>query len=489
MPMYRSASFARSLGAAAALMLLLAAPSGVAINVSVAQIDSSRLLLAQTVGVYASATDDEGNPMPGLRQENFRVLESADGTSWRERTITSFTPNAGGTQGIAFLLLIDNSGSMYDTVAGTRTTDAALMRITAAREAVRTFLASMTNPADRVGLVDFNTFYHVLSPPAAERERIAGLLDGIDRPTPDQAYTELYASLASASREFAGIGGRKAIIVLSDGENYPYAEHSGKSHPVTGSRLTDYAEAILACQQEGVTVYGISFGPEKDRNLQAITVETGGKLFDAADARELSSAYETIRRQVAGEYLLAYRAGLEPAERTHVRVEVDAAGSRAAAARFYFASTVLGLPMAALTPLLLVPLAIAILLLVVLALLKLERRPGPASLEVLQTMVGRPSTRVLPLGGAKTVIGATRAADLTISGAPQVQDEHAAIVFDPREKRYTVVGRGEILVNNQPVRTRKLEPGDVIDVGGATIVFDQPKGEKGAAAKRAPKKG
>ncbi len=484
MPMCRSASFARVLGAAVAL---LAAVRGFAINVSVAQIDSSRLLLAQNVGVYASVTDDEGNPVPGLRQESFRVLESADGASWQGRTITSFIPNAGGTQGIAFLLLIDNSGSMYDTVAGTRTADAALMRITAAREAVRTFLASMTNPADQVGLVDFNTFYHVLSRPTAERERIAGLLDGIDRPTPDQAYTELYASLASASREFAGIGGRKAIIVLSDGENYPYAEHSGKSHPVTGSRITAHTDAILACQQEGVTVYGISFGPEKDRNLLAITVETGGKLFDAADARELSSAYETIRRQVAGEYLLTYRAGLVPAERAHVRVEVDAAGARAAATRFYFASTVLGLPMTRLTPLLLVPLAVAVLLLVVLTLLKLERRPGPASLEVLQTMVGRASTRVLPLAGTKTVIGATRAADLTISGAPQVQDKHATILYDPREKRYTVVGAGDILVNNQPVRTRKLEPGDVIDVGGATIVFDQPKGEKGATAKRTPK--
>ena len=139
-------------------------------------------------------------------------------------------------------------------------------------------------------------------------------------------------------------------------------------------------------------------------------------------------------------------------------------------------------------PLLLVPLAVAVLLLAVLTLLKLERRPGPASLEVLQTMVGRPSTRVLPLAGAKTVIGGTRAADLTISGAPQVQDEHAAVIFDPREKRYTVVAKGEILVNNQPVRTRKLEPGDVIDVGGATIVFDQPKGETAATARRTPKK-
>jgi hypothetical protein len=70
-----------------------------------------------------------------------------------------------------------------------------------------------------------------------------------------------------------------------------------------------------------------------------------------------------------------------------------------------------------------------------------------------------------------------------------VQDRHATVLYDPREKRYTVVGAGDILVNNHPVRTRKLEPGDGIDVGGATIVFDQPKGEKGEAAKRAHPQG
>jgi hypothetical protein len=37
------------------------------------------------------------------------------------------------------------------------------------------------------------------------------------------------------------------------------------------------------------------------------------------------------------------------------------------------------------------------------------------------------------------------------------------------------VGTGDILVNNQPVKTRTLEIGDVIDVGGAVIVFDDEK--------------
>jgi Ca-activated chloride channel family protein len=225
-------------------------------------------------------------------------------------------------------------------------------------------------------------------------------------------------------------------------------------------------------------MYGISFGPEKDKRLRDISVETGGKLFDAANAAELTGAYQIIHRQVEGEYRVSYRAGTDPAEKRYVRVSVDASGEKAFAARFYFASTVFGLPVDRLTPLFVVPFLLAIALLWLLTRLKLERKARPANLEVLQTRVGHASTRVLPLSGSRTIIGGGSKADLTIAGAPQVRDEHATVLFDPRDKSYTVVGGGDLLVNNQPVRTRKLEAGDVIDVGGATIVFDEPDERK-----------
>jgi len=75
-----------------------------------------------------------------------------------------------------------------------------------------------------------------------------------------------------------------------------------------------------------------------------------------------------------------------------------------------------------------------------------------------------------PLGSAKTVIGGSRQADLTIAGAPGVREQHATVLYDPKTRSYTIVG--EVTVNNRPVKTRRLEAGDVIDVGGATIVFD-----------------
>jgi Ca-activated chloride channel family protein len=466
------------------LSALLAGPL-FGINASLAQIDASRLLLTQNVDAYVSVTDDRGQPVSGLQKDAFKVSESPDGVHFTEiKEITAFKPDAGESGGITFLLLIDNSGSMYDTLDGKPTKDSSLMRITYAKEAVRSFLSSMTNPADAVGLVTFNTFYKKLSAPIKDRQKISKLLDEIGRPTPDEAYTEMYASLDFAAREFAGAKGRKAIIVLSDGENYPYAKYAGKEHPVFKSRIFDYTEPILACQQEAVSVYGINYGrgTVKDKHLDAIAVETGGKTFDARNSEELSGVYQSIHDQVAHEYLLTYRATTSPSEKKFVRVNVGGPGTRNTATRFYFSSTVFGLPMKSLSPLLAIPFILALVLLYLLTLIKLEVRRRPASLEVIQTQVGHAATRIVPLTSAKTVIGGSKSANLTIVGSPKIKGEHATILFDAKDKSYTIVGGGDIMVNNRPVKSRKLETGDVIDVGGATIVFD--KGEMEAKAKK-----
>jgi Ca-activated chloride channel homolog len=476
----RSSGFgARTIGPLLAVLLLLGGAAAVpALNVNVAQVDTSNLLLGQAVGAWVSVTDDNGEPVSGLGQGDFKVYESADGLRFTEvPAVTGFERNAGASEGITFMLLIDNSGSMYDTLDGAKTADPAATRIARAKAAVRSFLESMTSPADRVGLVAFNTRYVLLAKPTADKDRVASLLDQVQRPTPDEAYTELYGSLAGAAQAFTGIRGRKVIVALSDGENFPFVVHAGRLSPVYGRHVFAPAEAVTANQEEGISIYGINYGVggEMDRNLRAIALETGGRVFDAANGEQLAGVYKAIHRQVAGEYLLTYRAGMAPAVKKYLQVTLRQAGQEVSGTRFYFSSVVFGLPLARLTAALILPFLVAFLLLWLLTLLKLERRPGPASLEVLQTRVGRPITRILPLGSAKTVIGGSSAADLTIVGAPQLKEEHATILFDPKDRSYTVVGSGDITVNNRQVRTRKLEPGDVIDVGGATIVFDDPK--------------
>ena len=459
--------------ALAAALLLIGAADAFAYNVRLSQIDPSRLLLTQNVRLYVSVTDDRGLPVQGLGAEAFRIFESPDGQNFqRIEGLSEFKPGAAAAEGITFLLLIDNSGSMYDTVEGQPTEDAGRMRITHAKNAVRTFLGSMTQPRDTVGLVSYNTSYTLLAAPSGDKSLAAGFLQGIERPDPDQAYTELYAALTLAVEDFSGFGGRKAIVILSDGENYPYLERSGKPHPVFGDKVYRYTEPIRACQEAGISVYAVNFAAQKDPNLEAIAVETGGTVFDARNQEELARVYQSIHRQVAGEYLIGYRATMAPAQKKYVRVEVQEDGQSRQATRFYFSSTVFGLPLYKLSALLVIPLVLAFLLLWLISRLKFEKKRGPATLEVLKTRVGRAQTRVIPLSTAKTVIGGSRSADLTIVGNPGVKERHATVVYDSKKKAYTVVGSGDLTVNNRPVKTKVLEPGDVIDVGGATIVFD-----------------
>ena len=140
-------------------------------------------------------------------------------------------------------------------------------------------------------------------------------------------------------------------------------------------------------------MYGINFGVGEimDKNLRAIAQDTGGRTFEAARGEDLSGVYTAIHRQVAGEYLIRYRATTTPAEKKYVQVSVTNQGSDSAASRFYFSSVVFGLPLSNLSPVLIIPFVLAIALLWLLTFVKLERRPGPANLEVLQTRVGHPN--------------------------------------------------------------------------------------------------
>lgn len=82
-------------------------------------------------------------------------------------------------------------------------------------------------------------------------------------------------------------------------------------------------------------------------------------------------------------------------------------------------------------------------------------------------------TRLLPLGKNRTIIGSGRRADMTISGGlTRVQEKHATITFQNDLQKYVLNGDGEVRVNNRKVASRVLESGDVINVDGTTIVFD-----------------
>ena len=181
--------------------------------------------------------------------------------------------------------------------------------------------------------------------------------------------------------------------------------------------------------------------------------------------------------QVLNEYSLTYKANMDPADRRFVRLSYANDTGTAQVTRFYFAGTILGQPLAVIPIWLVVPLLIGVAGLWLLSRAKFDRRRAQASLEVLRTRVGSVSTQVVALQGNKTVIGRADDADMTIIGDPQVQENHATIIFDEKKNTHTIVTDATVIVNNKPTTSKILEPGDVINIGGTLTVFDEGLGE------------
>lgn len=456
------------------LFLLFPVLSGWSQSVRLAQIDASRLLTRQAVDLYVAVTDEEGNTIEGLSAESFELFESADGEEFTQAPITGFEANPHAAGGVTFLLLIDNSGSMYDTIEGAPTEDASEQRITAAREAIGDFLDSIDNPLDQVGLASFNTYYRRHQEPTQSTEEVRRALSEIEEPAQDEAFTELYRAILMAAEDLAAVPGRTVLVVLSDGENYPFSTYREAPHPTYEEDVVEAQAALEALQREGIGAFAVNFATAGDPQLVDIVNESGGLLYDAESGAELAGVYEDIRRRVLDEYRITYRPSLAPGERRHVRVRFSGpAGGAAETTRVYITSTIFGVPADNFGWLYLIPLLGAVLAAVLLGLLRFRNRRTEPNLEVLDPR-GR-ATQLLSLKSEKTVIGSSNNADLTVAGSPDMREQHATIVHDEKKGVYTVVSDTPIKVNNRKTTSRQLTSGDVVQLPGATIVFDEPE--------------
>lgn len=426
---------------------------------AITQIDGASLLARQRVRLYVAGIDDGADAV--------RVQESADGRNWEDRPVEAVTEAANADEGVTFFFLLDDSGSMWPEAG----VDEAGSRIGQAKDAARRFIAKL-GPADRLGLAVFNTRYWRAAEPTADRAAVSAAIDEIARPSRDDAFTELYQSIDRAVLELAAYPGRKAIVVLSDGEDYPYAARTGSPSPEFGEAAVPPDEAAERAIAEGVTCYAVRFGPDRDPDIGAMAERTGGAAFDAADGLELAEVYATIRNDLLREAAVDYRAGMAPGDRRYVRVSLDDGGNWSAP-RYYYAGAVFGQARSAPGWLDLVPLLLAAAVWLAFWLLKLERPMDRAGLSLLYGPRDA-RTEVYALSSAKTVIGGSADADITLAGNPAMAADHATILFDELRGEYTIAADAELRVNNRPVKRKRLEPGDVIDMAGTVVVFDEP---------------
>jgi len=428
-------------------------------NLTITQIDSSRLLSMQTVRLFI---DMAIPPSQGsITARKFVVSESSDGKEYKDVNVRSLSRSANKDEGISFYFLLDNSGSMWDDLNGNSTNILEDTRIANAKKAVKEFVSNLS-AQDRAGLSVFNTNYRVVREVSSDTSGITNLLDGIEKPSRDDAYTELYGSIQQSLKDFGETGRRKVLLILSDGENFPF---DIKKSTVTAQNGIDEAN------KEGITCYAVNFGNVKDPGLPQVAVLSGGKVFDARNSDELLGIYNSIRSNVLAEYALTYTATMLPGDKRYVRVTYPLADGFAESVRYYYSGTVLGSNTQAPQWYYALFFIIPLLILLFFIFFKLEKETTEAGIQLLYGAKNMHTT-AFTLTGQQTIIGGDATADITLSGNPSLKGNAATIVFDKTKKRYSITAESDLTVNNKPVTTKVLEPGDVINMSGTVVVFD-----------------
>jgi Ca-activated chloride channel homolog len=470
---------------ATSIAIFLALPALGAQTAFITQVDSGSLLATQRNRFYARFLDKAGRPVESPDPASLSVQESGDGSSYVAAGDLRVLPGDNKKQGISFLFLMDNSGSMYDTPAGRPAPDPKDSRYYAAKKAAENFLLSISGSEDTVGLAAFNTRYTLLTAPAKDREAVARGLDEISKPSLPEAYTELYASLKAASGDLRDVKGRKALVVLSDGVNYPYLQYAKAPSPAYGNTLFTGDEALEEALRDGVTIFAVNFGSDpKDTRLADIAAKSGGESFDANNEAELSAIYHTIRERILTEALIEYRAKMIGGDKRYVRLEYKTDASSSVSTRYYYTGTVFGKAYSGALAWIFLAMPLALLGWLALSLLKFEKPSLSANLSLLYAPGVGMGTKMFEVG-ERTVIGSDATADITIVGDEGLKKSPVTILKDRTTGRFTIVSDQAILVNNRRVTRKGLEPGDVINFNGTIAVFDDlAEGGKKAAPSR-----
>jgi Ca-activated chloride channel family protein len=283
------------------------------------------------ITVPAEVMDRSGRFIGSLNKDDFRIFENGV-----EQDLAYF---ASVEQPFTVALLLDVSGSTK-------------ARLEAIRSAANTFISRL-RPNDRLLLVSFDGKINVLteSVTLSQLRKMRVRLDAVND------GTVLYDTVNFVlHKRLAGIQGRKAIVLLTDGVD-------------GGSKQAGYKQNIRDAEESSVVIYTVRYNtlpqlPErlsqiadsktrerlrakmiKDYSaggtyLQSLSDKTGGRLYDAENLTDVPQAFSAITEELGRQYSLGYypKGQVQVGEKRDIKVRIRSANLVVHARTSYVAS-------------------------------------------------------------------------------------------------------------------------------------------------------
>jgi Ca-activated chloride channel homolog len=233
-----------------------------------------------------------GIPIANLVEKNFTILENN-----KPQKISSF--NFAANLPLSLGVLLDHSGSME-------------RRMEDAKTAANDFFKSIMRKGDRAFIAPFASDASRNAPFVFDVATLEAQVNAIPNAG---GGTSLYDAIVTGLYRFRNLQGRKALIVITDGDD-------------TTSRLS-YDDMLTYVRASRVPIYfigiGFGFGPGAlggPGKMRALAAETGAVAYLIRNTKELPEAYKAIEQDLRSQYMLSYHTESTKKDRAYRAIEV-----------------------------------------------------------------------------------------------------------------------------------------------------------------------
>ncbi len=228
------------------------------------------------VNVVFTAVDRNGRHISGLKRSDFEISEDR-----QRQTIEYFSELGKGSEvPLTIALLVDTSASVRDKLEFEKTTAAE-------------FLNEVLRPEkDLALLIEFNSEVNLVQDFTQNRDVLIRALKTLKAGNNTALYDAIYLA---AEEKLKGEIGRKVMVVITDGDDI--------------ASKVKKEDALAAAQKNDVVIYGIGVQGEVTNFgiLKNFAKETGGAFFSPrAKFQEIQAAFQSIGREIQGQYSLGY---------------------------------------------------------------------------------------------------------------------------------------------------------------------------------------
>lgn len=236
------------------------------------------------VVLWLTVTNKQGELLTDLKREEFRVLENGG-----EQKIIDFYLE---DRPITMAILIDTSGSMQG-------------KMDEVHDAAGDFVSTL-RAEDRALIIDFDDKVFLIQDLTSDHEALRGSI----RSTEPLGATAIFDALHASYRKIGKIEGRKAIVLLSDGDD-------------TASQFS-YKRVLEEAKSNSTIIYAIGLGGELNKRvLREFADVTGGRAFFVKRADELAEVYRRIADELRTQFYLTYSTSIEEWDGRWMKIDVE----------------------------------------------------------------------------------------------------------------------------------------------------------------------